>query len=38
MKQYSFASVNLIIDGVKVNGLENSQKTLLLLVDKVLNT
>lgn len=25
MKQYSFASVNLIIDGVKVNGLENSQ-------------
>lgn len=25
MKQYSFASVNLIIDGVKVNGMENSQ-------------
>lgn len=25
MKQYSFASVNLIIDGIKVNGMENSQ-------------
>ena len=29
MKQYSFASVNLIIDGVKVNGMENSQNIVL---------